>query len=171
MDYIEIGYLKKPFGLDGKLKFEIQEKFYSDIENVEVVFLDRTDGFIPFFIESIDIGNPPTIKFEEVDNKEDASILSMSSLYLKKTDISLKEETDGTTDLSFLNSFTLFDKQESLGLILSVEEYPSQTMAILDISGSNILIPLHEKFIQSIDRDKRTIICDLPEGLVAAQLS
>jgi len=52
-----------------------------------------------------------------------------------------------------------------LGPIVRIDAYPQQEMAIIIKDGTEILIPLHEQLMKSIDLDKKVVLMDLPEGL------
>jgi 16S rRNA processing protein RimM len=43
---------------------------------------------------------------------------------------------------------------------------PQQEMAFLDYRGREVLIPLNEQLIISIDETQKHILMDLPEGLL-----
>jgi 16S rRNA processing protein RimM len=43
---------------------------------------------------------------------------------------------------------------------------PQQEIAVVVYQNKEVLIPLNEKLIVSIDEDKKVILMDLPEGLL-----
>ncbi len=54
---------------------------------------------------------------------------------------------------------------EKVGVIDRVEEYPQQLMAVVrHPEKGELLIPLHEELIHSVEADK--IIMNLPDGLI-----
>ena len=54
-----------------------------------------------------------------------------------------------------------------IGAILRVEEFPQQEMAFVEYKGQEVLIPMNDAFIVSIDKTKEEIIMNLPEGLLS----
>lgn len=170
MDLVQIGRLRKPFGVDGRLRFEVEEAFEADFSKADVIFLQRPDGQLPYFVESILYDEPATIKLEDVNTKEAARELSMSPLSLRAEDISVEAVAAGE-GLAKLAGFLLIDQQVEVGRIIEVREYPQQLMAVVMLEGQEILIPLVEDLITSIDAGSRVIHCELPEGLVEAQMS
>jgi 16S rRNA processing protein RimM len=52
------------------------------------------------------------------------------------------------------------------GVITEVVEMPQQEMAFVLHHGREVLIPLNESLIISIDRENKTLLMDLPEGLL-----
>jgi 16S rRNA processing protein RimM len=43
---------------------------------------------------------------------------------------------------------------------------PQQEMAFVIHNGREVLIPLNESLIVSVDRENKTLLMDLPEGLL-----
>ena len=50
--------------------------------------------------------------------------------------------------------------------ILRTEEYPQQLMAVIDIAGREVLVPLNDQLITDIDKDAKIIRMQIPEGLL-----
>jgi len=53
-----------------------------------------------------------------------------------------------------------------IGTIDEVLEMPQQEMAFLKYKGRDVLVPLNEQFIQSVDEGNRRVMVDLPDGLL-----
>ena len=53
-----------------------------------------------------------------------------------------------------------------IGIIDEVLEMPQQEMAFLKYKERDVLVPLNEQFIQSIDEANRQVMVDLPDGLL-----
>jgi 16S rRNA processing protein RimM len=52
-----------------------------------------------------------------------------------------------------------------LGTVSGLEEYPMQTLFRIRREEKEILIPVHEDLILSIDPEKKEIVMELPEGI------
>jgi 16S rRNA processing protein RimM len=169
MDYVEIGRINKPHGLNGEIKADIDERYWNDVASVDAFFVDLHGSKAPFFIEYIRGKGTLILKFEDIDSKEDASLFSSKRLYLRSQDISLTNEEINDTGLrySFLEGFMLFDQQAgAVGIIKSVEDFPQQEMACVDFNNKIILIPLLENWIIELDKNSNKIIMNLPDGLL-----
>ena len=81
MNYLEIGKIKKPHGLNGELKATIDERFFEDVNEVEAFFVAIEGEKAPYFIESIRGGSPILLKFEDIDSKEDAALFTNKRIY------------------------------------------------------------------------------------------
>ncbi|KAA3623431.1 MAG: 16S rRNA processing protein RimM [Bacteroidetes bacterium] len=167
--YVEIGFVKKTHGVNGELKFSVEDAYWDDFENVEVLFLDVAGRKTPFFLESYKIGHLNLIKFEDISSPEEAGQLTNRPLFMRQQDIS----TRSTDQMKVEDMFTLlpgyFIKQvsgEDVGKILEVLEFPQQIMAVVDYNGKEVFIPLNDAFIQEIDQEQQVIMMELPEGLL-----
>ena len=60
------------------------------------------------------------------------------------------------------------DLQEGdLGVIKRIYDLPEQPVASVDFHGKELLFPLISEFIVRVDREKRVLYVNLPEGLTA----
>ena len=50
--------------------------------------------------------------------------------------------------------------------LLEVEETPAQLLITVDYSGREVLIPLVDDFIVELNKRKKTLLLNLPEGLL-----
>jgi len=65
-----------------------------------------------------------------------------------------------------LLGFHIINGQDDLGEILEVIEQPHQVLCRIDINGKEALIPVHEDFLQKIDKKKKQVHVELPDGLL-----
>nr|HQU60245.1 hypothetical protein [Saprospiraceae bacterium] len=70
--YISVGKTGKTHGIDGELKFFIEDAFLDDFLDAPAVFLTVAGKQVPFFIESVRGESNLIIKLEEVDSREAA---------------------------------------------------------------------------------------------------
>ena len=169
MEYIEIGKLKKTHGLNGELKGTIEDRFIPDAANVEAFFVEKRGEYTPFFIEYLRGKGDLIFKFEEVDAKEDATPFVNKRIYLRRNDISLTEEeihADGLV-YSYLSGYEVIDAElGTVGTILRVDEFPQQEMATVAYGDKEVFVPLLEAWIESVDKEEKTVHMALPEGLL-----
>ena len=169
-DLVEIGYTKKPHGLNGEIKIQVKDKYLEDFLRSNCVFLDLNGSIIPHFI--VDIRNTKHIlaQFEDVDSIGEAEKIAGKKILLRSKDLIPEEEKILELDVlefAFAEGFMVQDVNlGDLGKILSVEEFPQQEMAFVDYKGKEILIPMIDAFIIEIDKKGNRILVELPEGLV-----
>jgi len=53
-----------------------------------------------------------------------------------------------------------------LELVKGVNDTTNQAILEIERNGSEILIPLIDDFIKSVDREQKKIILEVPEGLI-----
>lgn len=170
-EYIKIGTTKKPFGVKGELKVDIQEAYLEDFLHAKILFINRRGKPVPYFVEEIRVAGMPLVKFEDVSNKEIAGKLGGSELLLRLSDVLPEEqrqlEVEEETEYSRLLGYEIVEATAGkIGRIEEVLEFPQQEMAALSYKGKDLLIPLNQQFINTIDAQKKRIQMTLPEGLL-----
>lgn len=169
MDYVEIGRFRKPHGLNGEIKGDIDERFWDDVAEIDAFFVEIKGEKTPYFIEYLRGKGTLIFKFEDIDTKEDASLFTSKNLYLRREDITLSEEEINDTGLefSFLEGYELYlEESGKVGFIQYVDEYPQQEMATVQQGEKEILVPLRAAWIISVDKEQKRVVMDLPEGLL-----
>ncbi len=170
MEFVEIGKVKKPHGLNGEIKLDIEDRYWDDFASKEVLFIERNGQKMPFFVEYVRGSGASIAKFEEIDSKEDALLIANKIAYLRREDVSLSDdEIAENPDLlyGFLKGFCLFDENlGKIGLVEDVIEYPQQEMAIVIYNESEVLIPLVKQWIVQIEKSEKKVYMMLPEGLM-----
>jgi 16S rRNA processing protein RimM len=96
---------------------------------------------------------------------EEAKALVNSDLYLEEKAVSsfFKKSAD---EYGFLIGYTAYDKEKALGLVKGILSHPAQILAEIDVNGSDILIPIVDGLVLEIDKRKKKIVFDVPEGLI-----
>jgi 16S rRNA processing protein RimM len=169
MEYVEIGRFRKPHGLGGEVKGDIDERYWDDVAEIDAFFVEIRGEKTPYFIEYLRGKGTLIMKFEDIDTKEDASLFTSKSLFLRREDVNLSEEEINDTGLefSYLEGYELHVEEiGKVGTIKEVEEYPQQEMATIEQGAKSFLVPLRTAWILSVDKDKKIVLMDLPEGLL-----
>ena len=102
------------------------------------------------------------MKFEGLDTQEQARELTGCDVYFPRE---LADSGDGPLSWSALAGFEIIDdlSGKSVGRIASVDDSTLNTLFELE---DGRLIPVSEELITRFDKDNRTIIIDLPEGIL-----
>ena len=169
---MQVGQIRKGHGLDGLVKMTLRTEFQHVTEQVDHFFIENNGQKLPLFIESYEQeGHDLIIKFEDIDNPQDATQLAAKAVFMDKAVLSrLIDYTSQEKDLPFdpadLIGYMIKDvNMEAEIEILDVYEYPQQLMANVSIDGKEILLPLSDNLISSIDHDKKLINTEFPEGI------
>lgn len=168
MELIEVGYTMKPHGLNGEIKVVVEENYEDDFLDVEVVVLEIKGMQTPFFVESVRGANQLIVKFENIDNRDEALKISSKKLFLKAEDINTdnNEQITVSSDIDSIIGYLLKDKNsDNQGIISDIILVNDQDMAILDLENKEVFIPLIPHWIIEKDSTKKEILMDLPNGL------
>ena len=136
-------------------------------KNLESVFMLLHDQLVPFFIEKslLQKGNQLRLKFEDIGSEEDANGLMGASLYMPLE--FLPKLTGNKFYFHEVIGFQIEDINFGIvGVVKSINDSSSQPIFEVDGAGKEILIPVIDEFIQKVDRDKKKILVEVPDGLI-----
>ncbi|MFM8372628.1 MAG: ribosome maturation factor RimM [Bacteroidota bacterium] len=172
-EYIAIGRVRKAHGITGEVKVSIEDRYLEDFLKNERIFIEMKSSRMPYFISSVRGESEMIVKLEEVDDRDAAIALHSKEIFLRKEDLipdderEFEPEEEDSIQYRFLNGYSVTDKTTGpAGVITEVVEMPQQEMAFVLHHGREVLIPLNESLIISIDRENKTLLMDLPEGLL-----
>ena len=163
---IKIGWVLKPHGLKGEVTVMLDQDAPDDLSSIESVFLEQDRRLVPYFIQSIsDQGKKAFIKFDDVNSAEDAAKISKRTIYIEKT---LRPKSGkGEFYNDEVVEFDVHD--EELGLLGKVREVmqagPNRLLVVVH-HNRETLIPVHGPFITSVNKTKKRISVNLPEGFL-----
>jgi 16S rRNA processing protein RimM len=165
--YTSVGILRKPHGLSGAFGFIFTRELKSLKKYPPHFFIEVKGSYIPYFVSKIDLKDIFTgyISFEEVTKLEQAKPLVNSDLYLDDKGVStfFKKEA---VEYDYLIGYTAYDNETELGPIVEILSHPAQILVSVNVKGSEVLIPLVDDLLLSIEKRKKKIVFDVPEGLI-----
>lgn len=163
-DCYKIGYVSKTHGLKGEVTVNTLPEC-PDLNSIENVFLEQTGGLVPYFIKSVSVkGDKAFVKFEEVDGIDAASELKGVSLYLPKTERPKPSRGEFYNDE--VVGFEVIENEEALGRVTDIMEAGPNRFLVIDHNGKEVLIPINGPFIKSINKSKKKVTVELPEGFL-----
>jgi 16S rRNA processing protein RimM len=176
-DFIKIGRVLKTFGTSGDLRCQLGAGFEQILKKDRFVFVKIDGLMVPFYIRKMEYHHKPLIAFADINNEEQASQLSSQWMYINPRDYPnqlIENDLGDSLEYSFLVGYQVFIKNSDLsGQVESVAQYPGQEMAFVAIqklAGKEIMIPLVNEFLLEIDEIRKSILFELPEGLLDAQI-
>lgn len=167
-NYISVGKLGKPHGISGAFYFSLSRILKSKKNLPLHFFLENKGTLLPWFVSKIELQGLDTgfIEFEDITTREIAKNHSGKELYLKDTEVEklFKKDKD---DLGFLIGFMLIDETlGEIGPITEIEDSAYQILATVDYNGNEVMIPLADELIVELNKRKKQITLNLPEGLL-----
>ncbi|MBK1439777.1 16S rRNA processing protein RimM [Parapedobacter sp. ISTM3] len=165
-DNFYIGYISKTRGLKGEVQLFFEFEDYEMLE-LDVLFLEVDRKLVPFFVENLKLQPNRTayIFLEDVDHVDKAQALVRKKVYLPNN--KRPERHPGDFRITDLKGFVVYDVTYGrLGQIIAIHEYPQQHVATVNYKGNELMFPLNDKLIVSIDAVDSRLNVDLPEGLI-----
>ncbi len=166
-DCFFVGKIVKKYSFKGELLVKLDTDEPEIYENMESVFVELRNNLVPFFIEASQLHKSELlrIKFEDVDTEQDADSLLKCDLYLPLEFLPKLE--DDKFYFHEIIGFTVEDVNfGKVGIVKSVNDSTAQALFEIDRDGIEILIPMNDAFIKTVDKKKKLITVEAPEGLI-----
>jgi 16S rRNA processing protein RimM len=165
MELGEIGYFSKTHGIKGQLILKCDRDFY--FEEAKALFIERSGSKAPYFVSEIKETNDSLIVLlEEVNSVEQAKLLVGKKVF---ADASLFDEEDKQDNWI---GYELVDEERgSLGKIIEVSDNGAQLLVSVLYKEKEVILPLTDDFIESIDDSAKIIKFKAPVGLIDIYLN
>jgi 16S rRNA processing protein RimM len=161
---ILLGRITKVSGYEGAVNIKLEKIFSENIPQMESVFLEIEGRPVPFLISDLEYSGADILKltFEGYNTIEKISEFVGCRVFLTAGIPENKNE-----EVPGLNGYEVFVQDgKLLGTIQEIIDNPGQSLlSITSLKNKEILIPLHEHFIVSIDKKNRILLLNIPEGL------
>lgn len=162
----KIGVLTKPHGVKGEIAFSFTDDVFDRVDCDYLICM--MDGIlVPFFIEEYRFksDNVALVKFEGFDTAEQVRRFTNVEVYFPLH--LAKDESDGEYSWNYFVGFSVEDVNHGfLGTIEHIDDSTMNVLFVIKHDDDEILVPAHEEFIVELDHDKRSMLLDLPEGLL-----
>ena len=171
-DCFYLGKLVKKYSFKGEVLLKLDTDQPELYEYLDALFLDINNSLIPYFIERSQLHKSDLlrIKFEDVSSESAAEELLKKEVYLP---LDLLPELEGNAFYYHeIIGFHIVDENfGSVGLISGVNDSSAQVLFEIDRNGIEILIPLNDDIISSVDRTNKTVTVNTPPGLIELYLN
>lgn len=168
----ELGIVAKLHGVQGQVAVEIDSDQPGRYAKLDSVFLELKGELVPFLIDKIQVtGSRALVRFQGVDTVEKAEALKGKKLYLPLAQL---PPLKGKNRFYFheIVDFTVTDVDKGpLGTVRTVYSLPHQNLLAMDYQNQEVLIPLNDDIVLSVDRELKTVLTRLPDGLLDVYLS
>jgi len=166
-DFYFIGKITKASGYKGDLMFFFDVDDIIPYKDLQAVFIDLSDELVPFAIKKIQFKNArlAVTKLEDVDSEEQAVALIGCDLYLPLS--FLPPLTGNQFYFHEVGGFAVTDANYgTVGVIDHILDQTNQPIFVIRRDEREILIPATDEIIKKVDRQKKTIEVETPEGLI-----
>ena len=165
-EYFKIGKIAAAFRVQGELVLVHSLGKKTALNGLEAIFFEeKKDTFLPYFIVSTKIKseNEIYILLDGITTREQARALIKKEVWLSENDF--KKFAAGASPISLLG-FMVVNNKDELGEVVEVIEQPHQLLCVLLIEDQEVLIPVHEKSLENIDKKNKKLYVSLPDGLL-----
>lgn len=166
-DVLKIGYIQRVHGISGEVEMRFTDDVFDQSE-CDYLLLKIDGLLVPFFIEEYRFKNKDTllVLFEGVEDESHARMLCGTEVWFPIS--AIPEERDLPLTWGFLTGFNVYDAQQKvIGKIEQVDTSSANTLLrVVRSDGKEVLLPLHPDFVVKLDEKARTLVLDLPEGLL-----
>jgi 16S rRNA processing protein RimM len=165
-DGIKAGRIIKPYGFEGEVQVILDPLVSGHIIKGIALFIDMEGQRVPFFTEEVDLigKDQAIIKFEFIGDPESARKICGREVFL---DLQSARNVENAGPL--LQSVVGFLVRDvTLGDLGEVTGYTASDMNpcwTIRYKSKEILVPAAEEFVRRIDRRKKILHLNLPEGI------
>ena len=172
-DWLIIGLITSPHGIDGKVKVKSLSDFPERFTKPGKRWIQKYNED-PFPCELIAGSNRPgkdyfIVSFKEFTKRDQAENLRKHKLLVKADDIpNLQKGEFHLSELINLEVKILDnDRLKTIGKVYDLENEKTNLLIIkLFKNNKKVLVPFVKKIITHIDKEKKLIIIDPPKGLL-----
>ena len=166
-DCFYLGKIVTKYSFKGEVVIKLdtdEPELYKEMESVYVEF---GSNLVPFFIEksSLHKGNQLRVQFEDIYSEEAADSILKCGIYLPLN--LLPKLTGNKFYFHEVIGFTVVDANfGEVGQIVHINDKAAQPLFEIDRQGSEVFIPMVDDFIKKVDREKKIIEVETPQGLI-----
>ena len=164
--YFQIGYFKKTHGYKGDLvlRFETQDPVL--LAALDSFFIESESGPLPYFIENVRSQKLDDwiVHVEDVDDEQAARKLVGQAVFIPEHLV--PELPEDEYYLHELIGFKVKDLSNHKELLVKdVIDRPNQPLLLLNAGDKDVLVPLVDAFVVSINKAEQLIELQIPEAL------
>lgn len=166
-DFYFLGKITKTSGYKGSLVFFFDVDNTNNYTGLEAVFVDMNDELVPFAIQKISFKSAKSaiVQLEDISEEESAVALVGFDLYLP---LSYLPKLEGNKFYYHeVIGFKVIDANAGeLGKVKEVLDQSSQAILVIEHDTKEILIPITDDIITTVDRKAKNIKVNTPPGLI-----
>ena len=165
-NHVKIGTVVSKHGFKGSIKVNLLSIKFKRVPDIDFIFIDIDNCFIPFKVDNLSFSNDKCVilKLQEINSDNEASEVISKSVYLDKKYSKSIDKEDFLYD-EFLN-FLVYKDSKKIGKIVNVISSLPQPVFEILINDKKFMVPIHNDFIEKIDRENKCIFLLIPDGLL-----
>lgn len=171
-DFFCLGKVVKTHGLDGELSGFIDSDDPLSYSIITSVFFSLPQGMIPFPLKMIDCqdNGQCIFKLKGIDNIEQARRFANKPMFLPLS--MLPKLTGKNFYFHEIIGYKVVDQNKMvIGTVKGVMEHQIQPILEILHQGVDVLVPIHDDLLISVDREEKELHIIIPEGLLDLYLN
>jgi 16S rRNA processing protein RimM len=166
-DYFNLGYIRKSVGLKGEVLLFIDADDPQRYHRHKSFLIYFGEQLIPYFVEHLRIReHTAVVKFANLESADQAAMIVGCPVYLPMSDLPPLEGAKSFYFHEIIGYQVTDQSQGEIGIVKDLMTRPMQEILVVENPLGEILIPLTDQILVSIDRSARQILIDAPEGLI-----
>jgi len=164
-DCFYLGKIVSKFSFKGEILLKLDSDEI-DFKKMKTIFLDIDGTIVPYAVDNIKLHKSSLlrIKLENIDSEEKANKILKTKAYLPIKD--LPKLNGNKFYYHEIINFTVLDLSlGNIGKVKEVNDQTSQPIIVVNNGLNEVMIPLVDDLLIEINRDKKTLKFNLPEGL------
>lgn len=166
-DCFYLGSIVGKYSFKGELLLKLDSNDPAIYTALKTLFISLDAGLVPFFIESFKLHKSHLLRLqlEGITSEQEANQLLKKEVYLP---LELLPPLEGNKFYYHeIRQFEVLHNQQSLGRIKGFQDNSGQDLLVVQqTNNKEVLIPVHDDFIVSVNRKEKTIHVQLPEGFL-----
>ncbi len=170
-DFYYLGKIIRTHGNKGEVLVHFDVDDAASYRKLESVYLDLRGERIPFFIARLELlhNRKAVVRFQDFDSQEDAESLRGLEMYLPAD--RLPKLKGRQFYFHEITGFGVIDSRRgNIGTVAGVLEMPQQALLQVKQGDKEILIPAVDAIILKVNRTRRILEIDAPDGLIELYL-
>lgn len=167
---LQVAKIIKSNGTDGEVLISFKSIAPEDLKLKEPVFIFFDGLPVPFFVSSYSTkgAGRAFARLTGVASLGDAEEIVGKDVYVETGKYEDFDSMDDGLDLSILVGWSVVTPDNTkVGEIVEIEDIPGNPCLDVGLGdGRMVLLPFHEDLIAGVDKKKRILTMDIPDGLV-----
>lgn len=163
-EVVRIGYFAKPHGIKGELSLVTD----MDLSEDDLFLICEMDGIlVPFYVKSLRYKSNSVIlvKLDGVDDEKAAKRFVHQEVFYPANRMRTPMVEDFTWK-HFAGYMLEDNTQGELGVITGIDDTTINTLFRVDYRGKEVLVPVADELVVSVDETRRRINISLPDGIL-----
>ena len=164
--FVQVASLGKTKGIDGAVRLKARDELLEQIATHEFLFIEIEGNKVPIRVADYEMSGDLYIYFDGLETKEAAAAVVGKPVYVPEDEFVPVEKKASDLQFAHLVDYTIVNAETEIGRIAEVREFPQQEIAVVITSEGEVMIPMHDDLIQSVDEGSKLVRMVLPEGLL-----